>query len=209
MKADWDKLMKKHEGSETLLVGDADCEGTGASLCDAVGVEGFPTIRWGSPDDLQDYEGGRDSKSLVNFASKLKPMCSVHNLAACNSKKVSQIKQMQAMSEAELTEFIATVDAELSKETDKHQQITRDLEAKIEDADFEYGEKVKQIQQKGFNFAKAIRFEQFGIKYENKKKSEEEEEGEEGEEAEQEEDIEDGDEDGTDEDEDEKGEEEL
>ena len=111
MKPAWDKLMKKHEGSETLLVGDADCEGSGSALCDAVGVEGFPTIKWGSPDDLQDYEGGRDSKSLVKFAGKLTPMCGVHNLGACNSKKVSQIKQMQTMSEAELTEFIATVDA--------------------------------------------------------------------------------------------------
>jgi len=167
--------MKKYEASETLLVGDVDCTASGSSLCDEKGVEGFPTIKFGSPDDLDDYDGGRDSTSLIKFASTLKAMCGLNNIHLCDAERKAQITQMQAMSEAELTGFIETVDAEVLKVTAKYEQITNDLEAKMELAEAERKEKVQEIQQKGFNFAKVIRFDKFGIKYE--KKSEEEGEG--------------------------------
>jgi len=169
--------MKKYEASETVLVGDVDCTASGSSLCDEKGVEGFPTIKFGSPDDLDDYDGGRDSTSLIKFASTLKAMCGLNNIHLCDAERKAQITQMQAMSEAELTGFIETVDAEVLKVTAKYEQITNDLEAKMELAEAESKEKVQEIQQKGFNFAKVIRFDKFGIKYE--KKSEDEEEGEE------------------------------
>ena len=63
MKPDWDKLMDAFAGSETQLVGDVDCTAAGKPLCDSVGVRGYPTIKWGDPADLQDYNGGRDYDS--------------------------------------------------------------------------------------------------------------------------------------------------
>merc|ERR1719446_1279363 len=52
MKPDWDKLMTAYEGHATTLVADVDCTGEGKSLCETVGVEGFPTIKHGDPSDL-------------------------------------------------------------------------------------------------------------------------------------------------------------
>ena len=59
MKPAWDKLMAEYTDSSTILVGDVDCTADGKSKCEDVGVQGYPTIKYGSPDDLQDYEGGR------------------------------------------------------------------------------------------------------------------------------------------------------
>ena len=41
----------------TALVADVDCTTEGKPLCEENGVQGFPTIKWGSPDALEDYEG--------------------------------------------------------------------------------------------------------------------------------------------------------
>ena len=48
----------------------------GGGLCDSNGVRGFPTIKWGDPSSLEDYDGGRDYEALKKWAKEnLKPMC--------------------------------------------------------------------------------------------------------------------------------------
>ena len=67
MKPAWDKLMDAFKDSNTALVGDVDCTAAGKPLCDSNGVRGFPTIKYGDPADLQDYNGGRDFDALKKF----------------------------------------------------------------------------------------------------------------------------------------------
>merc|ERR1719181_369300 len=57
MKPDWDKLMKEYEGHSSILVADVDCIGEGKDKCEEVGIEGFPTIKYGDPNNLEDYDG--------------------------------------------------------------------------------------------------------------------------------------------------------
>lgn len=83
MKPAWDKLMESYEDSN-VLVGDVDCIGDGKPLCDKVGVQGFPTIKYGDPDNLEAYQGGRDFESLDKFAKVLKPPCNVYTLEHCS-----------------------------------------------------------------------------------------------------------------------------
>lgn len=70
LKPDWDKLMAEFEGSATQLVADVDCTTEGQPLCDENGVQGFPTLKWGDPSDLQDYQGGRSYDDLKKFADE-------------------------------------------------------------------------------------------------------------------------------------------
>lgn len=84
MKPAWDQLMEEYEDSETVLIGDVDCIGDGKPLCDKVGVQGFPTIKYGDPDNLEAYQGGRDFDSLDEFAQVLKPPCDVNTLEHCS-----------------------------------------------------------------------------------------------------------------------------
>merc|ERR1719221_1700477 len=105
MKPAWDKLMKIYKGSKTALVADVDCDGAGKDLCEEHGVEGFPTIKWGDPSALEDYDGERDLSALKDFAKEnLKPLCGPANIDLCDAAKKKQIQAYQAMSEAELSQ---------------------------------------------------------------------------------------------------------
>merc|ERR1719261_2335052 len=53
LKPDWDKLMDSFADSETALVGDVDCTADGKALCDANGVRGYPTLKYGDPAALE------------------------------------------------------------------------------------------------------------------------------------------------------------
>jgi len=113
MKPDWDKLMDAFAGSATQLVADVDCTAGGKPLCDSNGVRGYPTIKYGDPDSLEDYQGGRDYASLKAFADEnLKPMCGPMNIDLCDDAKKAEINTFLAMSPDDLA-------AAISKEEEK------------------------------------------------------------------------------------------
>ena len=72
MKPAWDQLMEEYENSH-VLVAEVDCINDGKALCQKVGVQGFPTIKYGDPDNLEAYQGARDFDSLNKFAKVLTP----------------------------------------------------------------------------------------------------------------------------------------
>lgn len=103
MKPDWDKLMDAFADSKTALIADVDCTAEGKPLCDANGVRGYPSIKFGDPSALEDYKGGRDYDSMKKFADEnLKPMCSPNNIDLCDAEKKAEIEKYQAMSAADL-----------------------------------------------------------------------------------------------------------
>merc|ERR1719400_1785041 len=100
MKPDWDKLMAEFEGHSSVLIADVDCTADGKDLCEEVGVEGFPTIKFGDPNDLETYEGGRDFKALKKFAQEsLGPRCGPANLELCDADAKKVIDEYLAMSD--------------------------------------------------------------------------------------------------------------
>merc|ERR1712039_127009 len=96
-KPDWDQLMSDFQGHPSILVGDVDCTAEGKSKCDEVGVRGYPTIKYGDPDDLQDYKGGRDFAALKKFTSELGPQCGPANLDLCDEEKKAKIDEFSKM----------------------------------------------------------------------------------------------------------------
>jgi len=145
MKPDWDKLMDAFKDSPTALVADVDCTTEGKPLCDANGVRGYPTIKWGDPSALEDYQGGRDYATLEKFAQEnLKPMCSPANIDLCDDDKKKEIKKYQDMSEADLKKEIEakekemkdaeeTFTSEVQKLQETYQKLMKDKEAKLEE----------------------------------------------------------------------------
>lgn len=143
MKPDWDKLMAAYADSKTQLVADVDCTTEGKPLCDANGVRGYPTLKWGDPSALEDYKGGRDYESLKKFADEnLKPVCSPRNIDLCDAVKKAEIEKFQAMSPADLEKAIAEKEAELelaestfkdevAKLQETYQKLMADKEATI------------------------------------------------------------------------------
>merc|ERR1712190_198317 len=84
--------------SQTILIADVDCTSGGKDKCNEVGVRGYPTIKYGDPDDLQDYKGGRKFADLKKFAEGLGPQCGPANLDLCDDSKKAAIEAYQQMS---------------------------------------------------------------------------------------------------------------
>jgi len=143
MKPDWDKLMKEFGDDPTKLVADVDCTTEGKPICDANGVKGFPTLKWGDPNDLQDYQGGRDYATLQKFAEGLKASCSPANIDLCDDDKKKEIEAFMAMSASDLEAKIAEEEkkldaaeeefkAEVQKLQDTYQKLMTDKDEKVE-----------------------------------------------------------------------------
>merc|ERR1712032_485602 len=99
----WDKLMEDFKDHAAVLIADVDCTAEGKPLCEEVGIEGFPTIKWGDAANLEDYEGGREYDELMEFAKEnLKPVCSPANLDLCDDDKKKEITELRALSTADL-----------------------------------------------------------------------------------------------------------
>ena len=118
MKPAWDKLTKDFEGSSTSLVADVDCTESGKDLCETQGVQGFPTIKYGDPGDLKDYQGGRDYEELKKFASEnLGPTCGPDYMELCDAKSKDKINKYMAMStvdlEAKIKKAIEVVEVDI------------------------------------------------------------------------------------------------
>jgi len=142
MKPDWDKLMTAFKDDESRLVADVDCTTAGKALCDQVGVRGYPTIKHGDPNNLEDYKGGRDYAALEKFAKGLKPVCSPAKLDLCEPEMKAKILELQKLSAADLEKQIKEKEAEMEKaeatfkdEVDKlqktYQKLQDDKEATI------------------------------------------------------------------------------
>jgi len=142
MKPDWDKLMTAFKDDESRLVADVDCTAAGKPLCDQVGVRGYPTIKHGDPNSLEDYKGGRDFAALEKFAKGLKPVCSPAKMDLCEPEMKEKILELQKLSAADLDKQIKEKEAEMEKaektftdEVDKlqkaYQKLQEDKEATV------------------------------------------------------------------------------
>jgi hypothetical protein len=142
MKPDWDKLMKAFNEDDARLVADVDCTAAGKPLCDQVGVRGYPTIKHGDPNNLEDYKGGRDFAALEKFAKGLKPVCSPAKMDLCEPEMKEKILELQKLSAADLDKQIKEKEAEIetaekyfTDEVDKlqkaYQKLQEDKESTI------------------------------------------------------------------------------
>jgi len=158
MKPAWDKLMSEFEGHASALVADVDCTSDGKPLCDSNGIRGFPTIKYGDPNNMEDYKGGRDFDALKKFAEEnLKPTCSPANVDLCDADQKATIEKFQAMSAAELDEAIkgkekegedaeATFKSEVEKLQKKYEELQAEKEATLE-----------SIKKSGLGYMKAVK----------------------------------------------------
>jgi len=158
MKPAWDKLMAAFADSKTALVGDADCTADGKTLCNTVGVRGYPTIKYGDPNDLQDYKGGRDFDALQKFAEEnLGPTCGPNNLDLCDDAKKDEIKKLQALSTSELDAQIKSNEEALEKAESDFKSFVEGLQKQYEEANKKKEADVEAVKSGGLGMMKAVR----------------------------------------------------
>jgi len=139
MAGDWEKLAEEYAGDDSTLIAEVDCTiGSNGPLCN--GVKGYPTVKYGDPNDLSDYDGGRTYDALSAFAREnLGPVCGPASLENCDEEEKELISKFSSMKASELEAAMAEIDqqievaeAEFEEEVDKLQQKYDELETAVE-----------------------------------------------------------------------------
>merc|ERR1712224_165901 len=147
-----------YKGNPTAGVYDVDCTAAGKPLCDSNGVRGFPTIKYGDPNALEKYQGGRDFDSLKEFAAEnLVPVCSPANIDLCDDDKKKEIETFQAMSEDELAAAIAEKEAEQEAAEKKFKKEVEKLQKKYEQLQEEKEAAIKAVKDSGLGLMKSVK----------------------------------------------------
>lgn len=116
----WQTLMEDFKDSDTLLVTECDCTGDCKDLCNHVGVQGYPTIKHGDPNALEDYKGARDLDTLQTHAASIKMPCSPKRRDLCSTQDIEQMDDLLSKSKSDLAQMIA-----------EQEQIIADAEAEF------------------------------------------------------------------------------
>jgi len=156
MKPDWDKLIGDYEGHETTGVYDVDCTADGKPLCDDVGVRGFPTIKYGDPDALEDYSGGRDYASLKAHADSLKPLCSPKKRDLCDEEQLKEIDAYVSLGKEGLNEKIQEFEDKIDAAEKLFKDEVAKLQAKYESLMEEKDATIAAVKASGVGMAKSV-----------------------------------------------------
>jgi len=157
MKPDWDKLMAEFKDSKTALVGDVDCTAAGKDLCSDVGVRGYPTIKHGDPNSLEDYKGGRDFDSLKKFVKEeLYYPCGPLNLGACDGDQLLLIEKFLQMSESDLASGIKEKSDAVEKLETDFKNATDVLEESYKEANNKKDKVVEEVKNSGLALMMAV-----------------------------------------------------
>mmetsp|Transcript_65062 Transcript_65062/g.146103 ORF Transcript_65062/g.146103 Transcript_65062/m.146103 type:complete len:166 (+) Transcript_65062:203-700(+) len=157
MKPDWDKLMEEYKSHASILIADVDCTAEGKDLCEEVGVQGFPTLKYGDPNNLEDYEGGRSLQELQKFAKgNLGPRCGPANMDLCDTTTKALIDGFTKMDSKTLREKVAEQDAAIAKIDGGLEELLKNLQEQYETFTKGVEEKKKAIKESGLGLMKSV-----------------------------------------------------
>jgi predicted phage tail protein len=156
MKPAWDALMDEYAGNPSILVADVDCTAAGESLCQKVGVQGYPTIKHGDPNDLQDYQGGRSEEDLKSFAQTLGPSCGPKSLDLCDEAKKASIETYLAMDYEQLQKMVEEKEAIITTAEKDFNDAVSDLQSRYEDMKKAKDATIKEVKDSGLGMMKAV-----------------------------------------------------
>jgi len=157
MKPAWDRLMEEYAGHATTGVFDVDCTSDGGKeLCSTAGVGGYPTIKYGDPNNLEDYSGGRDYEDLKAHADGLKPVCSPSQREHCTAEQIAEIEGLLAKGADGLRTIIAEGEDKLKEAEQTFKDEVAKLQAKYESLMAEKDETIAKVKASGLGIAKSV-----------------------------------------------------
>jgi hypothetical protein len=149
--------MDEFKDSKTALVADVDCTAAGKDLCATHGVRGYPTIKHGSPDALEDYNGGRTFDDMKTFADEnLGPSCGPSTLDLCDAEKKATIEKFMKMSAGKIDGKVKKAEKDMAKLEADFEEYTKGLQEKYTTAEQTKDKAIKEIKDSGLGLAKAV-----------------------------------------------------
>jgi len=157
MKPAWDKLMDEFKDSKTALVADVDCT-VHQDLCSKYGVQGYPTIKYGDVNNLEDYQGGRSLEDLTTFAKEnLGPTCGPANLDLCDAEQKKKVEEALALSDADIDTKIKEGEKALEDAESTFKSEVEKLQAKYESLMKEKDETIANVKSSGLGLLKSVK----------------------------------------------------
>jgi thiol-disulfide isomerase/thioredoxin len=145
LKPIWQQLAEEWEDHEFVLVAEVDCTADeGRELCQEADVQGYPTLKYGNPTNLDTYEGSRSFQDLHIFTKEnLKAPCSPKNPEQCSNETKQLFEEYTAMSldeldaklnalETQLTETKGQFVDQVAQLKDLYDRLTEEKETKLE-----------------------------------------------------------------------------
>jgi hypothetical protein len=158
MAPDWEKLSEEWAGHGIGFIAEVDCTTEGKPLCDANGVKGFPTLKYGDPTSLEDYKGARTLDALSKFAKEnLMPICSVANIALCSDDKKKDIEKFLAMSTSDIDAMIETEETKLKEAETSFEEKVKGLQAQYEAFSKEKDAALEAVKSSGLGLLKSVK----------------------------------------------------
>jgi len=158
MKPHWDRLMKEFESSTTALVADVDCTAEGKELCTKVGVKGYPTLKYGDPNNLEDYKGGREYDALLTFAKEnLGPTCGPSNMDLCDDEQKAAIETIKAKGIEKIEAEIKERDERIKAAEENFNDGVKQLQKTYEELNKAKEEAVKAAKEQDLGLMKTVR----------------------------------------------------
>lgn len=148
--------MGEFENNENVLVADVDCTAGGKSLCESNGIRGYPSIKHGSPSNLQDYEGGREYADILEFAKGLKPLCSPAKRELCDAGDLAEIEKYEAIPIAELQKDVDDTQAKIDSAESKYKRQVDSLQKKYERYTKTKDKKLAKLKGSGLGTKKSV-----------------------------------------------------
>jgi hypothetical protein len=157
MKPAWDKLMDEFKDSKTALVADVDCT-VHQDLCSKHGVQGYPTIKYGDPNNMEDYQGGRSFDDMQTFAKEnLGPSCGPANLDLCDADQKKSVEDAMALSDADLDAKITEGEKSLTDAEETFKSEVEKLQSKYESLMKEKDETIANVKKGGLGMLKSVK----------------------------------------------------
>jgi hypothetical protein len=158
MAPDWEKLAEEWDGHAVGLIAEVDCAADGKPLCDAAGVKGFPTLKYGDPAGPDDYQGARTYEALAAFAQEnLKPVCSPANIELCDADKKAQIGKYMKLSLEEVEKMITEEETKLETAETEFKDAVSKLQETYQELSKEKDEKLAAVKESGLGLLKSIK----------------------------------------------------
>jgi len=153
----WAELMEEYKDSPTTLIAKVDCTAGGKDLCTSLGVQGYPTLMYGDPNDLQKYEGGRDLAAFKEFAAEnLGPVCGPSNKDLCDEKQQKKLAKFENMSLKDLEKLVKKKEGKIAKDEQDLQDLKDKCQRKITLKEKKTKKSIAKIKKSGLGLAKSV-----------------------------------------------------
>jgi len=149
--------MSEFKDDPARLIADVDCTSAGKELCTDLGVQGYPTIKYGDPNNLEDYQGGRTYDDLKTFiVENVGPSCGPGNLDLCDAEKRKLVDQFMALSDEGLAASIKEKSDEIDIAETTQQELSKKLQAQYTEATKAKDDKKKAVKESGLGLMKSV-----------------------------------------------------